>query len=371
MGSTPAQSSIVSIAKQAAKIGRGGTIVLSDQPWYKFNTLENGLGALQDQQVFPPESGGPLTPRGAYKQSKFFGGTVTLIPRLESTLGLLLNAVMGKASTVTGVTADGVSHAGVNTHIFHFDPAGAANQPWMAVRRHIPTPSSSNYHGEIGFDCKVGLFDLTIPAMGKLVSRIQMVGRDYKLALDSNTWSYANASFDDELTAPDSGRGFFKIAGAEYPTMGASFQLMNGLTSPQQEMIIGDFSPDDFVALTRAAQIQFVYKYENADLYRTLLGGDPSAVDWSSLPFVANTVGATFALQARFETPGEIGVTGLPYALEIRANKVTVAVTGPIELQPGNIITQTFVLTVLTPSNSAVDYLQFIIENAEAAAFYA
>ena len=370
MGSTPAQSSILSIAEQTGKIGRGGTFTVADYDWYKFNTLENGVGAIQDQQVFPPESGGPLTPRGAYKQAKFFGGTVTLIPRLESTLGFLLKAAMGSASTVSGVTADGATAVGVNTHIFRFDPAGAANQPWMAIRRHIPTPNSSNYHGEVGFDCKVGLFDLTIPAMGKLVARVQMVGRDYLTPTDSDTWTYENALFDDELTSPDSGRGFFKIAGVEYPTIGASFQLMNGLTGPQQEMIIGDFSPDDFVALTRAAQIQFVYKYENADLYRTLLNGAPSAEEWSSLPFVADTSGATYALQARFETPGEI-VSGHPWALEIRANKVTVAVTGPIELQPGNIITQTFVLTVLTDKNPSIDYLQFIIENDEPAATYA
>lgn len=370
MGSTPAQSSIVSFAKQAAKIGRGGTYNVGDYTWYKFNTLENGLGTVQDQQVFPPESGGPLTPRGAYKQQKFFGGTVTIIPRLESTLGFLLKAAMGSASTVTGHTADGAAVVGVNTHIFRFDPSDAAGQPWMTVRRHIPTPGSSNYFGEIGFDCKVGLFDLTIPAMGKLVARVQMVGRDVTYDSASNAWTYANATFDDELTSPDSGRGFFKIGGVEYPSMGASFQLMNGLTSPQQEMIIGDFAPDDFIALTRGAQIQFVYKYENADLYRTLLGGVSNATEWSSLPFVKDTAGATYAMQARFETPGEI-VTGYPYALEIRANKVTVAVTGPIELQPGNIITQTFVLTVLTDKNSAIDYLQFIVENDEPAATYA
>lgn len=365
MGSTPAQSSIFSFAVQAAKIGRGGSFVNGDQTWYKINTLENGVGTIQDQQVFPPETGGPVTPRGAYKQAKFIGGNVALIPRLEHNLGYLLKAAMGSASTVSGHTADGAAVVGVNTHIFRFDPTSAANQPWLAVRRHIPTPGSSNYLGEIGFDCKIGLFDLTIPAMGKLVARVQMVGRDVQYDNASNLWTYANALFDDELTAPDSGRGFFKIDGVGYPTVGASFQLQNGLTTPQNEMIIGDFSPDDFIALTRAAQIQFVYKYENGDLYRKLLTGDSSGSVWSSLPFVAETVGATHALQARFETPGEI-TTGYPFALEIRANKVTVAVTGPIELQPGNIITQTFVLTVLTPADSNVDYLQFIIENDQA-----
>ncbi len=366
MGSTPAQSSIFSFALQSAgKVGRTGTFVNASETWYKINTLENGVGTVQDQQVFPPETGGPITPRGAYKQAKFIGGVVSLIPRLEHQLGWLLKGAMGSASTVTGSLADGTLVSGVNTHTFRFDPASAANQPWMAVRRHIPTPGSTNYLGEIGFDCKIGLFDLTIPAMGKLVARVQMVGRDVQYDNASNSWSYSNTLFDDELTSPDSGRGFFKIAGVEYPTVGASFQLQNGLTTPQNEMIVGDFSPDDFIALTRAAQIQFVYKYENGDLYRQLLTGDASGSTWSSLPFIKDTAGATYALQARFESPGEI-VTGHPFALEVRANKVTVAVTGPIELRPGNIITQTFVLTVLTPADSNVDYLQFIIENNQA-----
>ncbi len=359
-GSTPAQSSIVSFAIQPAKIGKTGTFVIGALDWYKFNTLDNAVGTVQDQQVFPPESGGTVTPRGSYKQSHLFGGVITLIPRLENAFGYLLKAVMGNSSTVTGKTADGATAVGVNTHIFNFSSDGVS-QPWLAVRRHIPTPGGA-YFGETGFDCKIGGLELTIPAMGKIVARIQMIGRDSEFTNASNAWAYANANFEDTLNTADSGRGFFKIGGVEYPALGASFQMDNGLTSVQQEIAVGDMRPLDFQSLTRAAQIQFVYKYEDSGLYQKILTGSPTGVAWNSLPFILDSAGATKALDARFMAPGLIGATIYPHAIEVRANKVTLAVNGPIQLQPGNIITQTFTLTVLTPTGSQ-DYLQFILEN--------
>lgn len=361
--SLSAQGGVVSFAEQAAKIGRDGVFDASALSWFKVRAPRVSLGTVQDQQVFPLETGGTLTPTGSYKQGYFFAGEVDLIPRLEAAFGYLAKATLGVASSVVDTDADGNAVVGVNTHIFRFDPNDPAYQPWMAVRRSVPGVTPAERLGETGFDCKVQMLDLTIPAKGKVQASVAMMGRDVEYD-DASTWVYAN-NFEDSTSAPDAGRGQFAIGGVEYPIIGAQISLSNGLTTPDQEMVIGDFRPDDFIALTRNATIRIVYKYENPELYKQILTGQANGTEWNSLPFIVNSGGGDFAFDARFLAPANIGATGQPYEMRIRANRVTWAVDRPIELQAGGIITQTFTGTVLEPATGE-DYIQIVMVNAHA-----
>lgn len=360
--SVAAQGGIVSFGLQAAKVGKDGTFNASGISYYKMRAPRVMLGPIQDQQVFPLETGGPLVPSGSYKQMRMFGGQVDLIPRLENSFGLILKALMGTASSVTNKDADGTSVTGANTHIFRFDPTNNATLPWCSVRSMIPGATSGENFGQTGFDCRVGSVQFTIPAMGKVAARVNMIGRDFKLD-DASTWTYANATMEDSTSTADAGRGQFSIGGTEYPIMGAAIEIANGLTSPQQEVVVGDFAPDSFDVLTRSATIRIVYKYQNSELFRKLLTGTANGTEWSSLPFMNTTSGATYAFDARFQAPANIGATSQPYELRVRANRVTWAVDGPPELQAGNIITQSFVGTILEPASG--DYLQITVTNGQ------
>lgn len=361
--SLPAQGGILSYAVQPAKIGEGGVFDHTTLAWFKVRAPQVSVGAQQDQQIFPMETGGPLTPSGAFKQAKFFAGQADLIPRLENSFGWLLLGALGKASSVTGKNADGVTTTGVNTHIFSYDTALPSYQPWMAVRRMVPGLTSPENLGEIGYDCKIATLRFIVPAMGKVASQFTMIGRDFQQD-DASDWVYENATFEDSSSTPDSGRGQFAFGGNEYPVTGCTVDINNGLTTPQQEMVIGSFAPDDLVALTRNVQIRFVYKYENSELHRQVFTGAVDGTTWTSMPFITASGGGVHAVDLRFQSPATIpGSSSVPYGIRIRANNATLATEGGIQLQAGGIISQMFVLTILEPS--AGNYVEVVIENAE------
>lgn len=359
--SVSAQGSVFSFGLQMAKVGRDGLFDPSVVSYYQMRAPTIALGPVQDQQVMPLETGGPLVPSGAYKQMAMFGGQVDLIPRLEHSFGYLLKAVMGMASSVTGKDADAQTVSGVNTHLFRYDPTNHASLPWCSARVFIPDSAAADHFGPIGYDCRVSALQFTVPAMGKVAVRMALVGRAFVLD-DASSWVYAN-TMEDSTTTPDAGRGQFAIGGVEYPIMGAVIEITNGLTTPQQEVVVGDFSPDSFDVLTRSATIRIVYKYENSALYRKLLTGTANGTVWSSLPFINNSGGGSYAFDARFQAPTSIGASSQPYEIRVRANRVTWAVDGPPQLQAGNIITQTFVGTILDPGSG--DYLQITLTNEQ------
>lgn len=366
--SVPAQGGLYGVALQPAKIGRTGTFDQSALSWYKMRSMNVAVGAVQDQQVFPPEVGGIIVPTGAYKQARFFAGTVDLVPRLEKSIGLLMLGAMGDVSSITGVNADGVVVSGLYTHVFTFDATSSYTLPWLAVRRTVPGAEVADTHGELGFDCKVANLRLTIPQMGKVALRLTIIGRDFEFD-DASAWTWENADFESHESTPDVGAGEFKIGGVTYPVTAAIIDMVNGLTTPRDEMVVGDFAPDDFVPLTRAMTIRIVYKWEDPELFRKIYTGTADGTEWTNLPFATETNG-NYGFEAKFESPGNIGATGAPYRLLVRADKVTWAPDGPVELRGGTIVQQTYIGTVLEPPSGG-EYAQIIVENGHDGAAYA
>ncbi len=360
----PAQGSIFSFATQPAKVGDGGSFVNSDLTWYKIRTGQNSLGPIQDQQSFPLETGGPLTPTDEYKQLSAFGGQVEVIPRLEDSMGHIFKAVLGHVSSLPGHYADGTSVASVNTHIFNFNPLLPADQPWMAFRRTIPGATVDDTDGQIGFDCKVGSLRVSIPAMGKIALALTCQGRDYKFDNAPEDWVYSNADFETGSSAADSGRGSIKVGGVEYPIMGLTLDIGNSLTTLTQEMIVGSFNPDDFIALSRMVVVRFVYKWKDPILNRKIFTGSAAGTDFDSLPFIVSKSGAGYAFEGIFQAPANIPGTSTPYELRIRAGRVTIAADGPIGIQPGSFVTQSFTLKFLEPA-AGEDYIQIVMVNGQ------
>lgn len=365
--SVPSQQSTFSIAPQGAKVG-DGVWTTSNYTWHRYRVPRVSGLSQQMQTVLPPENGGVITATGAYKFGAFVGTEIDLIPRLENNFGWLLEAALGAVTSVANAryTASGFVEdvTGVNAHVFRFDPSDSSYQPWLAVRRTIPGASTT--YGEIGYDCKVGSLRLNVPAGGLLTSRIGIVGRR-PIQEDPTGWTYADP-FEGSDSIPQGMRGSLSIAGSTLPVTGLSIDIINGLSTPQQEMVIGSFYPDDFVALTRGCTIRAVYKWANADLYRQILNGGAANLEWDSMPYITETVGTTRAFHAEFFSAGNISGSSpsQPFKMKIFANKVAWQFDAAgVELAAGDILMLPFVGTVLDTGDGS-DYFEIAIENGEA-----
>lgn len=370
-----AQSSVFSLAVQSAKNGSASNITVGDLDWYRTRAPRIGIGTIQQQETFPLETGGPIVPTGSFKSGQYPAGDVEMIPRAEEFLGYLLYGATGACDTAEdsvydseAETLDAATYTGVNSHRFKF-AADGYTLPWLATRVRVPGATAGDVYGEVHQDMKINSFRLNIPAAGLLGASVGFQGLKsfYPNATAVNAWTYENTT-EDSLSAPHSGKGQFLLGGDAYPITGASIELVNNLSSPQQEMVVGSYHPDDAVSISRALQIRIVYKWENPDFYRQLLTGSTSGTEWDSIPFLQDTADAgAKAFEGVFQSPGNIpGVTGgdLPFELKVVANRVVWQIDrGGIELQAGNIIQVPYVGTVLEPA-AGEEYLEIYLQNA-------
>lgn len=367
----PAQSSIFSLALQPEKVG-DSEFNTAAYEWFRTRTPSISMGTQQMQETFPLETGGPIVPTGSFKSAQFAAGDVAMIPRLKEFIGLILYAMTGniesQADAVWSTSTDAFASTvtGANAHRFTFNPESSVILPWIATRTRTPGLTPDATYGEICYDAKIANYRLTIPAAGLLGSSVSFVGRKsvYPGPAETDAWAYENTT-EDSTSAPISGKGSFKIGGVEYPITAATIELANNLTTPQQELTVGDYHPDDFVPLSRAVTIRIVYKWENPDFYKRILTGAVDGEVWDSIPFIQSTSGATKAFECEFQSPADISGSSpaTPYSLKVIADKVVWAIDrGGIQLQAGNIIQVPYIGTVLEP-DSGGEYIQFILEN--------
>lgn len=364
--SIAAQNSVFSIAPQAAKTGAEGTFTPGSYSWYRYRVPRIAGGPIQLQQMFPQETG-TLTPSGLYKAGAYYMTEVDLIPRLENTLGWLLYGAMGNVSSVTGKVYNGAdtftNQVGVNSHIFRFDPANQAKQPWLAIRKYIPGTTTSEAYGEYAYDAKVANLRLNVPGAGIVTSTLAFQGREFRMpsATDVNAWTYAN-SYEDVTTVPNAGQGTVKLGGEKLSLTALTIDVVNGLSQPEQEMVIGSYFPDDFIALSRSVNLRATVKWANATLWKQIFNGGANAVDWTMLPFSKKTAAGTTALEATFQ--GDvISNTSVPHALKVFANNVSLSLDqNSIELQAGNLVTFNINISVIQPTDNS-DYLQIALVN--------
>lgn len=365
-----AQGSVFSIAPQSGKVGKG-VFDGSAHSFRKMRASRVSFGTKQNQQQFPDEIGGLPVPTGAYKQGVYGAGDVDFIPRMENVLGYVLWAALGHCDTTNNAkyhpVLGSVPASNVNLHHFRFSPDSPYNVPWIGVRVHVPGRTAGDSFGEEAYDGMVNSLRLNIPAAGILQASFGLQARcvTYPLAATVNGWTYVN-NYEDSLSVPHSGKGQFLIGGQRYPITGATVEFMNDLTSPEEEMVVADYYPDDFMTRNRSARVRITYKWENPQLYRRMLTGAPiEETEWNAIPFLQETQGATKALDILFQSPGTIPNTSpaLPYSLRIVANRVVWEIDrGGIELAPGNIIQVPFIGTLLEPA-AGQEYIQIFLEN--------
>jgi hypothetical protein len=363
-----AQSGVFSFAPQTAKVG-DGTFTVPGKNWYRFRTPSVSGGGTQMQQMMPLEMGGPLVPSGVYKSGAAYASEVELVPRLENTLGYLLYAALGNVTSITGVqwTASGaVAATAVNAHIFRFNPSDHSDLPWLATRYMLPGATAADRFGEVAYDAKVSGLQLNIPSMSIITARVGFQGRCFFFPnyTDVQSWTYANA-LEDADTIAVTGKGKM-LFGTDAPKLtNMTVTLSNNLTSPQQEGIIGSYYADDITTLTRSINIRASVKWQNPQLWKQLMTGSTSGVNWSALPFVSESAGNVKALEAVFEAPIDIpGSSSKPYTLRIMASRAVMSLDrGTIQLRAGDLVQFNVNIDILEPLTGQ-DYVQIVLENA-------
>lgn len=324
---------------------------------------------MQDQSVLPLELGGPLTPWGGYKSGAYFVQEVDLIPRLEDTLGLLLYATLGNVSSVSAkkyTPAGWVTNTGAKGHLFRFNPTDHADIPWLSARLLVPGVTTSDNRGILGYDCKASGMRLNIPGAGLMTARFGVQGRVPQLPdmATVNAWTWTN-SFEGTDSLAMSGKGALSIASTTPKITGLTIDIINTLTSPRDESIVGSFFPDDVQVLTRSVRMRASMKWENSDLWSLLYNGATTGADWSSLPYFAQTVGSTKGFYFEAQSPTVISGLLVPYAIRVMADNVMLSCDpNSLRLRAGGIIEFMVNIDVLQPDPAAsLDYIQIALDN--------
>lgn len=344
------------IALQNAGAGLGATYRSSvanyettyapdDNDYKVLPAVLSNFGPLESIDQFDKEVDVSYHPTGLYKRYYAGAGTVVMYPRLKSKIGELLYAAVGGVNT-TGRNSN-ATHAKATV----FQPASNPLAfPWITVRRLINGESSADYEGEELRDTRVTSLVFQVGAGAPMVARLGL------LSITPN-WDASFSNFNTVLaangesinTAPVAMEGVGPIltqivgmgdigseSGVEQPAVGMQVAIANTFSGsrPDDELVVGSYSPDDMVLTDQTFTVSFTLKWRNPKLYRAIMRGAYNGYNWT--PRVTRT-------ELDFHLGSQDYVTGnIPYRIHFHAAEVAWSMT-PVELRGGG-----FLMTQLT-----------------------
>lgn len=347
-----AQAGTFSFGGQAAK----GTI---SSTFYRHRAVDIDLATLSDDRLGPPEVGGTPTPTIPYRAGVTAAGGATIAPRLESTLGWLLYGTCGAIATTNDEDVLGNTVTGMYNHEFKF----ATNQsfiPYMSFRKEVPGSASdgSDDLGESFVDCKIINAAFALPNDGLITTRVDVLGRGVGQNFEDNpSWTYDN-TFEDYNSIPIGcvTAGYVQIpnySGTDLPIIAGNVVLTNAPLDMRQEKVFGSPYMEDVTVVSRRLVVDLILKWEDPELYRSILTGATNGTQWTTAPFVEDL--DVYTLSAD-------DATGLstPWGLRFQAPSVMYQVVGGIQLA-GN---QSVALRVTgTALASSTDYFTVNLGN--------
>lgn len=320
--------------------------------WYKHKATQVDLAVLDDTRLGDDEVGGRPVPTFPYKAGVMVGGGMTLQPRLEDTLGWLLYAMMGKATSTQVETSAAYDHA------FTF-ATDAGDVKWMSFRKYVPMKDGgvNTDLGEIYKDCKVLGSSLTLASDRPVQMRVDVLGREFALDHAANTWSWVNTSFENYPSIPIGAHtsGAIQIGGTSLPVVQASVNFANQPLDTRMERVYGSPYLEDVTIVKRQLSFDLLVKWNNPDLYAEILTGSPTGTTWTAQPFTGSFEVVTSAY-------GEAD-TGYPYTLTIACTDAMLALNGGITLAGGQAVMMRFNGVALDPT--AGEYTTITLRNAE------
>jgi len=312
----------MSVTSQAGLIGFGpqvnGALNQTTPIWYRHKALRVGVGPNIAKAMAPPEIDGGNNPTGAYKTMAFYGGGLTMTPRLEGQFGWLLLGLFGYTET----SVDGTT--GRNAHVFSQNPAGSVSIPYFGFRRIIPGSTSADDLGESGENCIISSARFSIAAGSTMSAEFGILGQEFHFE-DPGGWSWNGNSSENYDSVPVAMKG----TGLRLPNWGPSgglpisitnavVSINNNTTSPQEEMVVGSYFPDSYTTRQRSMTIEATYKWQNPDLYRFIVnGGDPAQLDFK--PCIDYT---DFELEVESPCNIDTGTVDAPWSLKFEAPKI-------------------------------------------------
>jgi len=349
-----AQTGVFSFGPQAAKETVAAT-------FYQHRATDIDLAAVSDDRLGPPEVGGIPTPTIPYRAGLLCTGGALINPRLESTLGWLLYGAVGACTTTGNLNVFGTASTGEFCHTFKFNSLTAA-VPYMTMRKKIPGQLSTEISGETFMDCKVVGFTLSLPNDGLINARVDVIGRtvEYTDSTGVAAWTYGNTNMEDYQSIPIGSitAGYVQIPGysaSDMPITAAQITLQNAPLDMRQERVFGSPYIDDITVVGRALTADVVVKWQDANLYRSILTGATNATVWTAIPFVSN-------LDVYTRSPANVAGKSFPYELRIKAPKVMWQMVGGIRLAGNQALMMRLTGTAIA---SATDYCSFTLGNME------
>lgn len=357
--SVAAQRAHLAYAVQTAKVGSatfdptpgGDHIATAGFQRHKMAGGDVSVNELRD--TLAPTLGGGLFIDGTYKGGVVVAGSMQLEPRLQNSLGFLLYAAAGSYA----VTASSGSTSFINR--FYVDQANQTTLPWLTVRRYTPGTAGNDGVTEYFVDSKVAAATMRLPQIGVMNMEFAFSGRRPVANLDAEVatgTAYEAAtgvalSCTSDITLGFDAIGALSAASMSTPDdvafMGAEITLINGLTGPREEIVVGSRYMDDLQPLTRAAMIRLIYKWNDPELYNRIIyaAASGTAVDWSPAIQTGSAEIMT-ASAANIGSPFDH-----PYKLVTHVENVDWTIAAP-RLLPGRIL-QTELTAVVTETNDA------------------
>jgi len=229
----------------------------------------------------------------------------------------------------------------------HYFTYGAAQEQidWVTIRKVVP---GDTYLYTQALDCKLAMMRIIIPQAGPVAARLDAVGRVPTFP-DGSAWSY-DAMDDPDAFPIANAPGYFQFTqdGAinSLGVTGMVFEIVNLLTTPQEEMTVGANYPDDFGVRGRAVTARFVYRWKDPELCLQIMTGAVDGAAWTANVFTTD-------LEAAVTTPGVMGDDQEEgWQMKFVAPKVEFRQNGPVRLVGNQTIAIEYIGSVLTPEGS-------------------
>lgn len=319
-----AQAGIFGFAPQSAKETQA-------TQYYKHRAQDIDLAVVSDDRIGPQEVGGTPTPTLAYRAGVMAGGGATISPRLENTFGWLLMGAAGDVTTTADENVFGTVTTGFNHHIFAFDTTSEGFVPWMTFYKEIPGLTSTERLAEHYVDSKIVGLNLALPNDGLIQSRVDVISRmatGTQFEKNPST-TFINTQFEDFDSVPlGSIEGSYvqipEYEAADLPVVACNVAIANAPLDMRQEKIFGSPYLEDVTIINRSLTVDMVVKWQDPDLYLSILTGSTTGTQWSACPWIGDL--DVYAVTGQCE--GE----AYPWQLRVQVPQIMYQLVGGITL---------------------------------------
>lgn len=348
----------MAVTAQAGIFGFGpqGAMEQAATQFWKHKATTVDLGVLDDIRVGPLEIGSGPFPTFPYKAGYVIGGGVELQPRLEDSIGWLLFATLGAHSV-------GAATDGVYPHTFKPD-TDQSNVRWLSLRKYFPQKESdpATDLGMLFTDCKPTNLTLTLPNDAPITARWDFMGREYTMVPDITGWTWQNSAYEDWGSIPlgcETGGSIEftggDLSGESLPIVNARVSFGNQNLDIRQEKVYGSPSLEDITIIQRQMTFDCQVKWNNPDVFRNILTGSSTGVNWTSQALTGQVDIKTVATALAGSSLSQ------KFELDINAAELMWQLNGPITLAAGEAIMIPLTGTALEPASG--DYATFMLYN--------